>query len=201
MDGQVVALAQPFYLISPGDPAPLMKSHMDTVATVDTGGDFWMHPQKQAMMLREHPWTGAPRTGQMMARTRTWRNGNQSWTAPAILSMDDTGKTFWVYDQATRRLLYLSRISRGAPDIHDPAQSLPDSVSYATFLRFVGAHQQNLPWLSTSMPEWTRGLQVLSYQGRLNVQFPGAAPGGTAPSQQMEVAKRGGDWLLFRWRS
>ena len=203
MDAQVVALAQPFYLLmSAGDTAPLLKSHMDTLATVDTGGDFWMHPQKQAMMVREHPWTCAPRPGQVMARTRTWRSGDQSWTATAIISMGDTGRIFWVYDQATGRLLYLSRISRSAPDIRDPSQSLPDSVSSATFLRFVDAHQLNLPWLNTPMPEWTRGLQALSYQGRMSVQFPGAAPGGgTALSQQMEVAKRGGDWLLFQSRS
>jgi hypothetical protein len=201
MDAQVVALAQPFYLMPAGDTAPLLKSHMDTLATVDTGGDFWMHPQKQAMMVREHPWAGAPRPGQTMARTRTWRSGNQSWTATAIISMGDTGRIFWVYDQATGRLLYLSRISRSAPDIRDPSQSLPDSVSSATFLRFVDAHQLSLPWLSTPMPEWTQTLQVLSYQGRMSVQFPGAAPGGTALGQQLEVAKRGGDWLLFQSKS
>jgi hypothetical protein len=201
MDAQVVALSQPFYLLSPNGTLPLLKSHMDTLATLETGGDFWMHPQKQAMMMREHPWTGAPRPGQMLARARTWRSGNRSWNATAIISIGDAGRTFWVYDQASGRLLYLSRISRGAPDIRDPAQTLPDSVSYATFLRFVGATQPNLPWLNTPMPEWTRRLQVLSYQGQLSVQFPGAAPGGTALSQQMEVAKRGSDWLLFQSRS
>jgi hypothetical protein len=202
MDAQVVALAQPFYLLMPGETAPLLKSHMDMLATVDTGGDFWMHPQKQALVVREHPWTGAARPGQMMARTRTWRSGNQSWTATAIISLGDTGRTFWVYDQATGRLLYLSRISRSAPDIRDPSQSLPDSVSYATFLRFVGARQLDLPWLDSPMPEWARQVQALSYQGRMSVQFPGAAPGGgTALSQQMEVAKRGGNWLLFQSRS
>jgi hypothetical protein len=202
MDAQIVAMAQPFYLLMPRETTPQLKSHMDTLVTADTGGDFWMHPQKQALMLREHPWTGAARPGQVMARMRTWRSGNQSWTATAIISMGDTGRTFWVYDQATGRLLYLSRISRHAPDIRDPAQSLPDSVSYATFLRFVDAHQLNLPWLNTPMPDWTRQLQALSYQGRMSVQFPGAAPGGgTMLSQQMEVSKRGGDWLLFQSRS
>jgi hypothetical protein len=202
MDAQTVAMAQPFYLLMPGETTPLLKSHMDMLVTADTGGDFWMHPQKQAMMLREHPWTGAARPGQMMARARTWRNGNQSWTATAIISMGDNGRTFWVYDQATGRLLYLSRISHHAPDIRDPGQTLPDSVSYATFLRFVDAQQLNLPWLNTPMPEWTRQLQALSYQGRMSVQFPGVAPGaGTMLSQQMEVAKRGSDWLLFQSRS
>ena len=202
MDAQIVAMAQPFYLIMAGETTPLLKSHMDALVTADTGGDFWMHPQKQAMMVREHPWIGAARPAQMMARTRTWRSGDQSWTATAIISMGDTGRTFWVYDQATGRLLYLSRISRSAPDIRDPAQTLPDSVSYATFLRFVDAQQLNLPWLNTPMPEWTRQLQALSYQGRMSVQFPGAAPGGgTMLSQQMEVSRRGGDWLLFQSRS
>lgn len=202
MDAHVAALSQPFYLLMPGDPAPLLKNHMDALVTVDTGGDFWMHPQKQAQMLRDHPWTGAGRAGQIMARTRTWRSGNQSWTATAIISGGDTGRIFWVYDQATGRLLYLSRISRNAPDIRDPGQTLPDSVSYATFLRFVDAHQLNLPWLNTPMPEWTRQLQALSYQGRMSVQFPGAAPGGgTMLSQQLEVAQRGGNWLLFQSRS
>jgi hypothetical protein len=78
---------------------------------------------------------------------------------------------------------------------------LPDSVSYATFLRFVDAHQLNLPWLNAPMPEWARQLQALTYQGRMSVQFPGAAPGGTALSQQLEVARRGTDWLLFQSRS
>ena len=40
---------------------------MDALVTIDTGGDFWMSPQKQAAVLREHPWTGAARPGQMMA--------------------------------------------------------------------------------------------------------------------------------------
>jgi hypothetical protein len=93
---------------------------MDALVTIDTGGDFWMSPQKQAAVLREHPWTGAARPGQMMARTRTWQSGNQSWTATVVISQGDAGRTFWVYDQATGRLLYLSRISRHAPDIRDP---------------------------------------------------------------------------------
>jgi hypothetical protein len=37
-----------------------------------------------------------------------------------VISQGDAGRTFWVYDQATGRLLYLSRISRHAPDIRDP---------------------------------------------------------------------------------
>ena len=201
MDAQVVALSEPFYLLSPDGTMPLLKSHTDMVVTADTGGDFWMHPRKQAMMVREHPWVGMPQPGQMVARTRTWRSGNQTWNATAVISVGAEGRTFWVYDQATGRLLYLSRIARGGPDVRDPSQTLPDSISSATFLHFVGARQLNLPWLNSAVPPAMHQLQGLSYQGRMSVQFPGAAPGGTALSQQLKVAKRGRDWLLFQARS
>jgi hypothetical protein len=202
MDGQTVALAQPFYLISPGDPTPILKSHSDTVVTADTGGDLWMSPQKQALLMQSHPWVGTPPPGQMVARRRVWRSGNQSWNATEVVSMTAASKDYWVYDQATGHLLYLSSLSRQAPDIRDPSQTLPNSVSYATFLTFVDAQQLNLPWLGSPLPEWARRVQTISYQGQMKVQFPGSPGGpGTMLTQQLEVARRGGDWILFQSRS
>jgi len=200
LDAQVVALVQPFYIFSATDSTtPTLLNHQDAIVTADSGGDFWMHPQKQAQMRQQHPWTGVPRPGQLMACTTTWRDKNQSWTATEVLSPGDTGKTLWVYDQATGRLLYLSRLSRNAPDIRDPSQTLRDPVSYATFLRFVGVRQLSLPWLDSPLPEWAQQLQGLSYRGRSSVVFPEAAPGaGQAITQNLEVTRRGGSWLLFQ---
>jgi hypothetical protein len=200
VDGQIVALSQPFYLLSPGQRAPVLLAgkNIDMLVTADTGGDLWMHPQRQAQMLKQYPATGAPTT----AQTTVWRDGNQSWTATAILTLIGTSKSFSVYDQASGRLLYLSRISRDASAhgrIHDENSPTKRAMpSYGTFLRFVGARQMNLPWLGMPLPDWERQLQALNYQGRQSVQFPGAAPGGQALAQMLQVKRRGANWLLFQ---
>jgi hypothetical protein len=200
IDSQTAALAQTFYLIGGTDSTPMLSSHQDMLVTADTGGDLWMHPQKQALMVRQHPWAGAPQPGRVMARATTWRAGNQSWPATEIISLGDSGKTFWVYEQTSGRLLYLSRVTRTPPTIRDPSMPLRDSVSYATILRFVAVRQLSQPWVNAPMPEWTRQLHGLSYRGQTAVQFPGSAPGGQALTQDLEVERRGGDWLLFHSR-
>ncbi len=197
----VTPLAQAFYLFNGNDTTPVHNTNLDTLAEAESGGDFWMHPSKQAQMIQQHPWAGRPQPGRVMARSTSWRVDGQSYAATAIISLGESGKTFWVYDQASGRLLYLSRLTRTPPDIRDPSQTLQDSVSYATFLRFVGVRQMNLPWMDTPLPAWTQQLQALSYQGQTTLQFSGAGPGGQAQTQELMVARRGADWLLFQTRS
>jgi hypothetical protein len=188
MDGQVVALGQPFFLFNGQDTTPILNSSLDDLYTTDTGGDFWMHPRKQALWRQQ---------GQ--ARAITWRANNQAIPATAVVIANATGKTFWAYDQQSGRLLYLSRLTRTAPAIRDPKATLPDSVSYATFLRFVGVRQLSLPWLRSPLPEWAARLNGLSYSGQMKLEFPGAVPGtGHGVTQTMRVVRRGRNWLLFQ---
>jgi len=200
VDGQSAALSQSFYLIAGMDTIPMLNSHQDAVVTLDTGGDFWMHPRKQEQTIREHPWAGTQRPGSYMARATAWQSGGQSWAATAIISLGDTGKTFWVYDRATGRLLYLSRVARVPPTYRDPSKPLRDAPSYATFLRYVGARQLNQPWLGMAMPEWARQLRGLSYRGQSGIEFPGAAPSAQPLSQDLEVEQNGGSWMVLRSR-
>lgn len=197
----VTPLSESFYLFNGNDTTPVLNMNLDTVAQTESGGDFWMHPRKQAQMIQQHPWAGTPMPGRMMARATSWRANNQSYSATAIISLGEMGKTFWVYDQASGRLLYLSRLTRQPPDIRDYSQTLQDSVSYATFLRFVAVRQMSFPWLDMPLPDWARGLQALSYRGQMNLQFTGAGPGGQGLAHEMQVARRGPDWLLFQAHS
>ena len=201
LDGQVVALSQPFYLLSPTGRQPILMpgANQDMLVTADTGGDFWMHPQKQAQMLRLYAAAG----GQIVARTTTWVEGPQSYTATTMLSQSPSGKTLYVYDQASGRLLYLSRLTREPPDlqqnrIHDPSSPLKRRpVSYATFMRFVAARQMNLPWMDSPMPDWSRQAQAFSYAGRQGTQAPGVNT-SQALMQELRVERRGGNWTLFQ---
>ena len=161
MDGQVVALAQPFYLFDGQGQVPILNAALDSLVTADTGGDFWMHPNKQAILRQQ---------GQ--ARATQWRVGNQTVPATTLVIASATGKTFWAYDQQNGRLLYLSRLSREGPAFRDHSMRQPDSVSFSTFLRFVGARQMNLPWVQAPLPQWAQAMQMLSYRGQLTLQFP-----------------------------
>lgn len=201
LDGQNVAIAEPFYLFNADDTTPVLNSSLDMLATPDTGGDFWMHPRRQMELLRQHPWTSPPVPGQMVARIVRWTESGQTYTATAVAMFGDTGRTFYVFDQASGRLLYLSRLTRQPPEIRDPAQTLPDSVSHATFLRFVAARQLRLPWLESPLPEWAGRVQALSYRGQFTLQGPGLAPTPMALADDMQVTRRGSHWLLVKVRS
>jgi hypothetical protein len=201
MDSHTVALAEPFYLFDGEDTTPFLKSHMDMLVTADTGGDFWMHPQRQAQILQQNPWTRSPMAGDMVARTVNWNAAGQTYQATALTTQGSTGKTFYVYDQASGRLLYLSRLTREAPDIRDRSVTLQDSVSYATFLRFVGVRQMSLPWLDAPMPEWTQRAQSFSYRSQFALRGPGMIPTPTALTNDFQIVRRSQNWLLVNVRS
>ncbi len=182
MDGQGVALSQPFFLLNPNQRTPVTMpgANVDMLVAADTGGDLWMHPRKQAQMLRHPP-------GGIIVHSTAWRGDSQSWTATTLLSQGASGKTFAVYDQASGKLLYLSRITREAPGegrIRDPkSPTRGNPVSYATIIKDVAVRQLNIPWMNDALPEWAQQLQMLSYQGRQSVQFPGSAD---PPGQEID---------------
>ena len=68
INSQTAAVAQAFYLAGGTGSTPMLTSHQEMLVTADTGGDLWMHPQKQALTIRQHPWAGAPQPGRVMAR-------------------------------------------------------------------------------------------------------------------------------------
>lgn len=201
LDGQVAALAQPFYLFSGDDLTPVFNVSLDSLVTLDSGGDFWMHPRKQASMLQQHPWLRNPGPGQIVARSTTWTQNGQSWQATMIAILGDASRTLYVFDQESGRLLYLSRLTREAPAIRDRSQTLPDSVSHATFLRFVAVRQLDLPWLRAPLPDCLQRVQSIGYQGQFSVQFPGAAHTPLGIQDEMRVTRRGADYVLFEGRS
>jgi hypothetical protein len=187
LDGQGAALAQPFYLFDGQSQVPIFNSALDSLVTLDSGGDYWMHPAKQAALRQ---------SGQ--ARAGSWRVGGQTVPATIVVQRGAVTKTFWAYDQQTGRQLYLSRLSRYGPAIRDHSTTLPDSVSHATFLRFVSARQLNLPWLQAPLPQWAQNLRMLSYRGQMTLQFPGSVPGsGQGLAQTLQVARRGQNWMMF----
>ena len=201
-DGGTIALAEPFYLFNGNDLTPVFNSSMDSLVTADTGGDFWMHPRRQARVLRESPWSGAPVPGRILSRTVAWTDeAGRRYQATYIAIIGDASRTTYVYDQASGYLLYLSRQTRDAPTIRDQSLSLPDSVSYATFLRFRGARQLDLPWLGRPIPESLRGAQAISYRGQFGLQGPGIAPTPLALSVDFRVTRVGSDWMWLHART
>jgi hypothetical protein len=201
MDSQTVALVEPFYLFNGEDTTPVLNRNMDMLVTPDTGGDFWMHPQRQAQICQQHPWTQSLVAGQMVGRTVNWSEAGQTYQATAITILGSASRTLYVYDQASGRLLYLSRLTRLPPDIRKPEMTLQDSVSYATFLRFVGVRQLNLPWIEAPMPEWTQRMQSMSYRGQFTLQGPGMIPTPLSMTSDFQIARRGLNWLLVNVRT
>ncbi len=201
-DGGVVALAQPFYLFNGDDTTPLYNTSLDALVTADTGGDFWMHPRRQAQILRESPWNGQPLPGRTLARTIPWRDeAGRTYQATRIVILGAASRTSYVFDQASGYLLYLSRLTREPPAIRDRNQVLSDSVSYATFLRFRGARQLSLPWLGRPIPESLRAARTLAYRGQLTVQGQGIVPTPLLISASLQLQRSGGDWLWLRSRT
>ncbi len=201
MDSQTVALSEPFYLFNGEDTTPVLNRNMDMLVTPDTGGDFWMHPQRQAETRRQNPWLQLPAAGQMVGRTVNWTEAGQTYLATALTLLGSASRTIYIFDQASGRLLYLSRLTRLPPDIRNPDITLQDSVSYATFLRFVGVRQLNLPWLDAPPPEWTQRTQSFSYRGQFTLQGPGMMPTPLAMTNDFQIERRGQNWLLVRVRS
>ncbi len=201
MDSQTVALAEPFYLFNGEDTTPVLNRNMDMLVTPDTGGDFWMHPQRQVQLCQQQPWAQPPVAGQMVGRLVNWTEAGQTYQATAITNLGSANRTVYVYDRVSGRLLYLSRLTRSAPDIRKPEMTLQDSVSYATFLRFVGVRQLSLPWIDASLPEWTQHVQSLSYRGQFTLQGPGMTPTPLSMASDFQIARRGQNWLLVNVRS
>lgn len=201
MDAETAALSQIFYLFSGDDTTPFLKNSMDSLVTPDTGGDYWMHPNKQAALLRSNPWNHVPQSGEMVAKEVRWKGDNREWNATAVAIIGEASKTTYIFDQESGCLLYLSRLTRHSPEIRDPSQGLPDSVSYATFLRFISMRQLNVPWLSASQAETFQRLQAVSYQGTMRIDFPGAMHTPSAITQDLTALKRGVNWVIFQGRS
>lgn len=198
-DGGVVALAQPFYLFNGDDPTPLYNTSLDALVTADTGGDFWMHPRRQAQVLRDNPWAGQPLPGRTLAKTIPWRDeAGRTYQATRIVILGEASRTSYVFDQASGYLLYLSRLTREAPAIRDPNQMLSDSVSYATFLRFRGARQLVTPWLGKPIPESLRSARTLAFRGQVALQGQGIVPTPLQISTGLQLERGGADWLWFR---
>jgi hypothetical protein len=200
--GGTVALAEPFYLFNGGDLTPVLNTSLDSLVTAESGGDLWMHPQLQARHLRQNPWTGPPLPGRTMARTMIWTDeAGRKYQATHIVILGDASRTAYVYDQATGYLLYLSRLSRDAPEVRERGAMLHDSVSYSTFLRFRGARQLVLPWLGRPVPESLRNAQALSYRGQYALQGQGLAPTPMALALDLQVLRTGADWMWIQTRS
>ncbi len=51
----VTPLSEAFYLFNGNDTTPVLNRNLDTLADTESGGDFWMHPRKQAQMIQQHP--------------------------------------------------------------------------------------------------------------------------------------------------
>ncbi len=201
LDGEVAALAEPFYLLDGDDATSVLSSSLDMLATVDTGGDFWMHPTRQAEWCRKNPWLDAPQPGQILARPVRWTVGGQTYDATLVGVFGDASRTSYVFDRASGRLLCLRRLTRQPPDIRDPEMPVVDTVSYATFLEFVSARQLNLPWLAAGLPEWAGRVQSFSWRGQFTIQGQGTTPTPLALADDVVVERRGANWMLFAGRS
>lgn len=201
MDNQTVALSEPFYLYNGQDTTPVLNTSLDMLVTADTGGDFWMHPRRQAQYRQQYPWGRGTQPGQTLARSVQWTEAGQTFQATAIAIIGEASRTLYYYDQASGRLLYLSRLTRNAPDVRDPNQTMPDTVSYSTFLRFVGVRQLDLPWLDSPLPESVSRAQSFSYRGSFSLQGPGMTPTPLQIAIDLQVAKRGANWQSLRGRS
>ncbi|MCU0724698.1 MAG: hypothetical protein MUE73_02745 [Planctomycetes bacterium] len=203
IDKQFVVLAEPFYLFADEMRTPVLTSHMDMLGSLETGGDFWMHPQVQARLRESNPWTKdkPPPAGQMVARAAQWTAANQTFDATTITVEGDGYRTFFAFDQASGRMLSLRRLLRQAPDVRDRTGTLPDSVSHATFIEFLGARQLDLPWLAAPPPEWTPRVQSFSYRGQTGMQGEGIVPTPSPVAEEVLVERRGADWLFVRGRS
>ncbi|MCX6559487.1 MAG: hypothetical protein NTZ26_03130 [Candidatus Aminicenantes bacterium] len=201
-DGGVFALAEPFYLFNGGDTTPIYNTSLDSLVTSDTGGDFWMHPRRQAQVLRDYPWNGLPLAGRTLARTTAWRDeAGRTYQATHIVIIGGASRTSYIYDQAGGYLLYLSRLTSEPPAIRDRTQPLSDSVSYATFLRFRGARQLNLPWLGKPMAESLRAARTLAYRGQSVLQGQGIVPTPLAITASLQLQRSGADWLWLHGRT
>lgn len=202
LTGGMAALSQPFYLWNGDDTTSVYRTNLDDLVTADSGGDLWMHPRKQAQMMQTYPWGAQNAPGGTMARSVAWRDdGGQAYQATQVVILGEASKTSYVFDQASGLLLYLSRLTRNPPDIRDPNQVLPDSVSYATFLRFRGARQLATPWLGRPIPASLRGARLLSYRGSYMLQGQGIAPTPMAIQASLQLARSGADWLLLGGRT
>lgn len=200
--GGMAALSQPFYLWNGDDTTSVYRANLDDLVTAESGGDLWMHPRKQAQMMQAYPWGVQNAPGGIMARSLAWRDdGGRAYQATQVVILGEASKTSCVFDQASGLLLYLSRLTRNPPDVRDPGQTLPDSVSYATFLRFRGARQLATPWLGRPIPAGLRAARLLSYRGSYMLQGQGVAPTPMAIQASLQLARSGGDWLLLGGRT
>ena len=197
MDREIVALSQQFYLFNGEDTTPVFNKSLDSIVTPDTGGDYWMHPGRQAAILQSNPWNHVPQPGETVAKHVAWNGEDGTRNATAIAIIGEASRTTYIFDQESGFLLYLSRLTRQAPDIRDHSQTLPDSVSYATFLRFVSSRQLRLPWLDVPPPEIARRIRSVTYQGSTVLESPGSMPTPLRVIQELSVLRRGGDWIIF----
>ncbi len=201
-DGGFVALFQPFYLFNGEDTTPIYKTSLDDLVTAESGGDLWMHPRKQAQMIQAYPWGAQNAAGGIMARAIPWRDdAGKAYQATQVVVLGEASRMTSVFDQASGLLLYLSRLTREAPAVRDLAQALPDSVSYATFLRFRGARRISTPWLGKPIPADLRSARVLSYRGSYTLQGQGIVPTPMAIQAGLQLARSGGNWLLLGGRT
>lgn len=201
MDRDTVAFSQHFYLFNGEDTTPVFNKSLDSIVTPDTGGDYWMHPLRQAEVLRSNPWNHVPQPGETVAKQITWRGDIGIRNATAIAIIGEASRTTYIFDQESGFLLYLSRLTRQAPDIRDHSQTSPDSVSYATFLRFVSSRQLRLPWLDVPQPEIARRIRSVTYQGSTVLESPGSMPTPLRIMQELSVLRRGGDWIFFNGKA
>jgi len=168
---------------------PLQSLESGYVATANTGGDLWLHPDA----LRELVARGAE--GVVVQRLQHTIE-LATYDAVMLYAPRPSGKSVWIYDLASGVLLHSSDVTRLGAQRNRAGVDVGAGGLQVRYTTFQSSRTLALPWASrTAAPP--ESLTTLAYRGRFLVRQPGAADTAVPFEARLHVERRGPGYIVL----
>lgn len=191
LDAQVAELDEQLYLWDPGTGIATYTSALGLVTHAGCASDFWVHPDA----LRALPETLG---GSVQVVRMPYAIGDRTFDAIRLQTTTAKGHTVYVYDLASRLMLFHGARTVGGPvevRPQDEHQTFGEGSTQLVSLWIADARDVAIPWAGAAPPPWVASVQRLAYEGTATTYTRTTVPLQLPLTHEVTIDRRGTGWL------